>query len=133
MRREIVTGLPPPVFLMHGILHRATWRDRFRFYTGWHIGRPPLRQLKVQGNSMSPTIEDGEIVLYDPRAEVNVGDIVMTPHPYMQSVKIVKRIREIHPDGGVVLVGDNPNESTDSRTFGTISIDSVQGRIVCRW
>ncbi len=92
-----------------------------------------MRQLKIQGNSMSPTIEDGEIVLYVPRVEVKVGDIVLMPHPFKKSVKIVKRLSEIHPGGRLTLVGDNPAESTDSRTFGTISINSVQGRIECKW
>ncbi|MEP6946475.1 MAG: nickel-type superoxide dismutase maturation protease [Acidobacteriota bacterium] len=117
---------------MHDQLRKSTWQERFRYYSGVYYGYPRLRQLKIQGNSMSPTIVDGEIVFYDPGSEVQVGDIVLTPHPYMQSVKIVKRIREIDPDGNVLLVGDNPTESTDSRTFGTVSVESCIGRVVCR-
>ena len=82
---------------------------------------------------MAPTISDGENVLYDPWPKVKAGDIVFTPHPFIQSVKILKRVSKIDTDGNMTLVGDNETESTDSRTFGAISIKSTQGRVVCKW
>ena len=81
---------------------------------------------------MSPTINDGEVVLYERAFDIAVGDIVFSAHPFMQSVKIVKRIMHIDSDGMVTLAGDNPGESTDSRTLGRIPIKSMQGKIICK-
>jgi len=108
-------------------LPSPTWKDRLLFRIAI------LRGLKVEGNSMSPTLNDSDVVLYDPRAIVNEGDIVFVAHPFKQSVNILKRIAAIDANGDFVLKGDNPDESTDSRTFGPVSIKSIKGRVVCRW
>lgn len=81
---------------------------------------------------MAPTINDGEVVLHVPRALPAVGDIIFVSHPYMQNVKIMKRISEINGEGNMTLTGDNPADSTDSRTFGLIPIKSSLGRVICR-
>lgn len=81
---------------------------------------------------MSPTITDGDAVLIDPNSKIKIGDVVLANHPYKSSVKILKRVAEIEPNGKVSLVGDNAAGSTDSRTFGSVSIKSIQGRVVCR-
>ncbi len=110
-------------------LRAANWKDKIRLYLAFPSR---LWALKVAGHSMSPTINDGEVVLYGPTVNVEVGDIVFTPHPFMQSVKIVKRVAKINADGMLLLIGDNPAESTDSRTLGSFPIKSIQGRVVCR-
>jgi signal peptidase I len=33
------------------------------------------------------------------------------------------------PDGEIYLLGDNPDVSVDSRTFGTVPIDSIRGLV----
>ena len=65
-------------------------------------------------------------------SRIDVGDIILAEHPYKSSVKIIKRIAEIESDGKLQLIGDNPAQSTDSRTFGAVSIESIVGRVVCR-
>lgn len=111
-------------------LRKANWKDKMRVYLGLSNR---LLALKVAGNSMSPVINDGDVVLYDPSSKIDVGDIVFSAHPFMQSVKIVKRVMYIDANGLATLAGDNPAESTDSRTLGAIPIESIQGRIVCKW
>lgn len=81
---------------------------------------------------MSPTLNSGDAVLVDTRANINVGDIVLADHPYKSSVTILKRVAEISADGRISLTGDNQAESTDSRTFGPVSIKSIIGRVECR-
>ena len=81
---------------------------------------------------MSPTLNDSDAVLIKPGAKVKVGDLVLAKHPYKLSVTIVKRVTEILPDGALILKGDNPVESTDSRSFGSISPDRAIGTVVCR-
>ena len=86
----------------------------------------------VEGDSMSPALNDGDTVLVRPLADIKVGDIVLADHPYRSSVTILKRVARIEGDGQVTLIGDNEAASTDSRTFGPVSIKSIIGRVECR-
>ncbi len=78
---------------------------------------------------MFPTLKDGDEVLSEPPLKLEIGDIVIAKHPYKQSVIIVKRISEIN-ENGVFLLGDNPSESSDSRSFGFVPIANVEGKVV---
>ena len=81
---------------------------------------------------MAPVIKDGDVVLYDPPSAAVIGDIVFVSHPYMQGVRLIKRVREIGADGKLFLVGDNETESTDSRTLGWFSPSDMRGKVICR-
>ena len=81
---------------------------------------------------MQPTLNNDDVVLIERTTNVAVGDIVLAQHPYKQSVKMLKRVEKIDENGRFTLVGDNPDESTDSRTFGTVSIEYIYGKAVCR-
>ncbi len=86
-----------------------------------------------EGKSMNPTLKDGEIVLVDREAEkIEVGDIVVAKHPVEQTSEIVKRVEKINERGHYFLVGDNPEDSTDSRTFGAVSREYIKGKVVSR-
>lgn len=80
---------------------------------------------------MWPTLNEGDVVLVKRTLFAREGDIVLAKHPYRSSVKIVKRVAEVLPDGALILKGDNPVESTDSRSFGSISQGDVVGIVVC--
>ena len=86
----------------------------------------------VNGDSMSPGLASGNKVLVDPRAAIAVGDIVLARHPYKQTTRLIKRVTEISESGDYYLTGDNPDESTDSRTLGWFSPNDVWGRVICR-
>lgn len=81
---------------------------------------------------MRPTLNDGEVVLIARCVELEVGDIVLAAHPYKQSVSMLKRVAAIDENGRLELRGDNLGESTDSRTFGTVPIEYIKGKAVCR-
>ena len=81
---------------------------------------------------MFPTLKNGDKVLVDPKCSIAIGDIVLAKHPYKSTVKIIKRMTDVANDGRLTLAGDNPAESTDSRTFGTVSLESIVGRIVSK-
>jgi nickel-type superoxide dismutase maturation protease len=86
-----------------------------------------------EGKSMNPTLKDGEVVLVDREAaKIEVGDIVVARHPIEQTSEIVKRIERINEHGHYFLVGDNLEESNDSRHFGAIARDYIKGKIVAR-
>jgi len=107
-------------------MRQPNWTERLLYLLGRRIA------FLVQGDSMAPALSDGDTVLIDPRAAIAVGDIVLADHPYKSSVTILKRVSGIETDGRVSLIGDNDTESTDSRTFGPISIKSIVGRVECR-
>jgi nickel-type superoxide dismutase maturation protease len=92
-----------------------------------------LREIfRVAGDSMLPALKDGDLVLIDRRAELETGDIVLARHPFRQSVKIIKRIAEILPGEKYFLLSDNPDEGTDSRSFGAISAKDILGKAGAR-
>lgn len=108
------------------IMKEADWKERILFFLGRRHG------FLVEGDSMLPTLKDGDAVLINSKEKINVGDIVLAQHPFKQSVKILKRISEISPEGKYFLVGDNEEESTDSRSFGAIQAKDILGKAVCR-
>ena len=60
----------------------------------------------------------------DPR----VGDVVLAGHPARPGVRMIKRVAELRGEGEYVLLGDNPDESTDSRTLGPFRRGDIVGR-----
>src|SRR4051812_35713690 len=77
------------------------------------------------GDSMTPALESGDrllLVAVRPRA----GDVVAVRDPRAPERVLVKRVQQITADG-VTLLGDNAAASTDSRTFGPVPSQSVEG------
>jgi nickel-type superoxide dismutase maturation protease len=85
-----------------------------------------------EGPSMNPTLRDGEVVLVDREAPVNVGDIVVAKHPIEQNSEVVKRVERINERGHYFLIGDNPDDSTDSRHYGAVTREYIKGKVVAR-
>ena len=81
---------------------------------------------------MNPTLRDGEVVLVDREATVEVGDIVVAKHPVEQNSEVVKRVERINERGHYFLVGDNPDDSTDSRHYGAVTREYIKGKVVAR-
>ena len=81
---------------------------------------------------MLPALKSGDTILVNPRAKIKPGDIVAANHPYITTVKLVKRVDSIDSQGRFVLTGDNPQESTDSRSFGSIAKNEIVGKVICR-
>lgn len=94
----------------------------------WHWARGRRRRLRVEGDSMVPTLEAGQYVLYDPLSSPAAGDVVVARHP-SQPIDIVKRVAAVDPVGLVELTSDNLAVGTDSRSFGRIDVEAVIGRV----
>jgi nickel-type superoxide dismutase maturation protease len=86
-----------------------------------------------EGRSMNPTLKDGEVVLVDrAAAKIESGDIVVAKHPVEQTTEIIKRVEHINKYGHYFLVGDNPEDSNDSRHFGAVTREYIKGKVVAR-
>ncbi len=95
------------------------------------------RRVRVSGNSMLPLLKPGDEVLADPRVYRHTapcpGDIVVAQHPQRTNLHIIKRVVSVTENGCCILKGDNPAESTDSRSFGPITPEQILGRVTRRF
>lgn len=89
-------------------------------------------RVAVEGDSMEPTLRPGDWLLVDPDAYRSClpseGDLVLVPDPRLPERLLVKRVSGSDPDGRLRVAGDAPDASTDSRTFGAVGADRIQGR-----
>ncbi|MGV2828195.1 nickel-type superoxide dismutase maturation protease [Myxosarcina sp. GI1(2024)] len=95
------------------------------------------KRFRVTGNSMQPLLQPGEEILLDRHAYQKslpqVGDIVIATHPLRPELIIVKRVILVRADGNLFLQGDNPAESSDSRTFGAVNLKHILGKVTSRF
>jgi signal peptidase I len=98
------------------------------------------RRVEVTGASMAPTLLDGDRLLVCPTRRLRVGALVVLPDPRKPERTLVKRVAAV-PDGStrvgelilqagpeeVIVLGDQPAASTDSRTLGPVPAHSIVG------
>ncbi len=78
---------------------------------------------------MLPAYHPGDILLgWQWKPTIKPGDIIVSR---VDGRNVIKRVRSIDKDA-VEIVGDNPAESTDSRTYGPIKKESITARIIFR-
>lgn len=86
---------------------------------------------------MLPALHPGDWLLVDTEAyegrPPRPGEVVVVPDPRHAQRWLVKRVASTAADGRLVLVGDRPDASTDSRTFGTVDPSVVIGRAWLRY
>ena len=101
------------------------------------LARRCLVRYVVEGASMAPALADGDyVVVVDtraPRRPPSVGAVVLARDPRDRSRVIAKRVADFAGRERVVLLGDNPAASTDSRTFGPVWTGDLLGRVVWRY
>ena len=98
-----------------------------RELVAWLVGR--RLRLRVAGDSMRPALKPGDFVFaktsLGPAWMPEVGDIVVCKHPHHDRL-LIKRVTDL-VGGRVVVRGDNPLESTDSRSFGPLPREAILG------
>lgn len=96
-----------------------------------------LTRFEVTGESMVPALVPGDFVLVDRHAYhgrvPRRGDVVVARDPRVDDRLLVKRVAQVDLHGMVWLEGDNGEASTDSRTFGSMPLDHIEGRVVVRY
>jgi nickel-type superoxide dismutase maturation protease len=93
--------------------------------------RRPVGRVVVEGGSMRPTLEPGDRLLVVRRRAYRPGAVVALADP-RDGRLLVKRVAAVTPDGRLIVTGDEPAASTDSRTFGPVPLGLVRGQAVHR-
>jgi signal peptidase I len=108
----------------------------------WWSG--PCR-VSVKGSSMTPTLLPGDHLLVRPVRRLRRGDMVVVRDPHAEGRWVVKRVAALpgqsvtvdgatlHAGDGLIVLGDNPAQSTDSRSYGPVSPEDVHGRVWYRY
>jgi nickel-type superoxide dismutase maturation protease len=90
------------------------------------------RRVAVEGRSMEPTLAPGDRLLVVRAPSLHAGDVVAVRDPRDAKRVLVKRVGAVLEDE-IVLRGDNPEVSTDSRSFGPVPTSAVLGRVIRRY
>jgi len=109
----------------------------------------------VDGPSMNPTLHEGQVVavfrlayglrlppglggIILPWSQPRPGDLVVARNP-LSGAAVIKRVGWMEPvavgeagkgPGSVWLLGDNPAESLDSRSYGAVPVEEIAGRVL---
>ncbi len=78
---------------------------------------------RVKGASMLPALKHGSIVVAISGIKARVGDIVVAK---LNNRSVIKRLERIDNDS-CYLVGDNRQESSDSRHYGRVPSSAILG------
>ncbi|MDQ3538867.1 MAG: S26 family signal peptidase, partial [Actinomycetota bacterium] len=99
-------------------------------------------RVAVKGVSMAPTLLPGDRLLVRPVRRLRRGELVVVRDPAEPDRWVVKRVaalpgERVLVDGrwlsaggaGLVVLGDNAAQSTDSRQYGAVPLRGVHGRV----
>lgn len=81
---------------------------------------------------MLPTLSPGDRLLVRRSRHVHEGDIIAFADPQDPRRALVKRVSSI-AGATIVVLGDNQGASRDSRTFGSVEMSQVIGRVWYRY
>jgi nickel-type superoxide dismutase maturation protease len=82
---------------------------------------------------MEPALRPGDWLLVRRTRRIRAGQIVLARHPGRPELLIVKRAAP-PVDGGWWLESDNPDAgAVDSRRFGPVPADLIEGRVLARY
>jgi len=76
---------------------------------------------------MLPALPPGKIVIGAVRfGSLQEGDVVIVLHDGLEKIKRIAKIR----GDQLFVLGDNPEKSTDSRSFGWLSVTVVRAKVI---
>lgn len=89
--------------------------------------KKPFVIRRISGNSMDPRLLSGSLVLAFNK-KPKIGDVVIAR---VDDRDVVKRVDQID-ERRVFLLGDNAAASTDSRSYGFISVSAIVAVVVIK-
>jgi nickel-type superoxide dismutase maturation protease len=93
----------------------------------------PLQRFRVEDTSMRPVVQPGDRLLVARWLRPGRGSLVVVRDPEYPSTFLLKRVARVEPNGDLLVQGDNPNVSRDSRHFGPVARRLVVGRAFYRY
>ncbi|MES1913798.1 MAG: hypothetical protein MHM6MM_005955 [Cercozoa sp. M6MM] len=103
----------------------------------------------VRGRSMLPELHDGDLIVFLRTGACDKGDMVISRKPFSSGLSVKRishvegdRVRNVSfnrrecsevPSHHVLLLGTNPRHSLDSRVWGPISREFIEGRVCLRY
>lgn len=92
-----------------------------------------LFRVAVTGGSMEPVVREGDwLLVRQLRRPPRVGELVVAADPREPARLLVKRVSAVSA-ADVSLLGDHPDESTDSRHFGPVPASAILGSPLLRY
>lgn len=91
--------------------------------------------IQVIGDSMYPTYKNSEVIIGNRlfrKSKLKVGQVIIYKCP-TDGLTVIKRIAEIRVYEGkqfFYCLGDNPDNSNDSRNYGYVSSDNLICKVV---
>ena len=80
---------------------------------------------------MVPALEDGAHFLVARGTRAAPGEVVLLQDPRTDT-PLIKRVASLTQEGEVIVLGDNPSASTDSRQFGPVPTHRILGKVTGR-
>jgi signal peptidase I len=112
------------VILIFKLIEYKQREDRIEYFVG-------------QGDSMLPTIKEGNELAVDPETEIKVDDIIVFTCPECKVMQddidiLTKRLIAKDENGCFWVEGDNKEKSYDSRDFGWLCPNEIRlhGKVV---
>lgn len=87
---------------------------------------------KVSGASMSPGLNQGDLVLIWRTHKVKRNQVVIAQRPGNAKMLIIKRVLS-ETITGYWLQGDNKDYSDDSRIFGEVNKNLIVGKVLFKY
>ena len=99
----------------------------------------PFRAIAVSGNSMTPTYNDGDWLIFKAIRKEGVSSlqdlvrkVVVIERESYPGIHFIKRV--VSADStGVWVEGDNVEASRDSRQWGALPPEAIIGRVLLRY
>ncbi len=109
------------------MLNFSTHSQNFAFFAWAKNVKFPFSRYRIQGHSMEPTLKPGQMVwVWHWFVKPKPGDVVVFKHAGKSFVKRVEKISGAQ----AFLVGDNLQDSLDSRQLGAVNLTDIIGRVI---
>ncbi len=96
-----------------------------------------FESFRMPSSSMHPTIEVGDRFMIDKLSPhfggYHRGDVIVHVYPCDAQRDYIKRIIGLPVDTEVFVLGDNRNNSNDSRVWGGVPMSAIKGRVTLVW